>query len=87
MGPMKEDRISGTSEQVRALQESILEKGDQITHAILEYMRAVNATGHITPTPPWPKTDEIIARLTYPARLLELVISVPTVSRGPSPVK
>jgi hypothetical protein len=59
--------------KVRALQEDILKKNYETIRAIVEYLREVNSTGHVTPPPPWPKEE--VAQLTYGSRLLDAAIS------------
>jgi hypothetical protein len=70
---MKAEAVSNDN-CVDEARNKVLRKNHEIILAIMDYMTALKATGHVKPTPPFPKDE--IARLVLGTQLLNVIIAV-----------
>lgn len=63
-----------SDKDVQKLLDDMLKKNTDSIRAALAYLAGVASTGHVKPTPPFPKKDEI-ARVVYGIQVFNLVIA------------
>ena len=62
-----------SDENVQKLKDDMLKKNTDSIRAALAYLTGVASTGHVKPTPPFPKDE--LARVVYGVQVLSLVIA------------
>lgn len=61
-----------SDEELNKLREDLMKKNHESIRAMLAYTSGLASTGHVKPTPPWPKDE--IACLVAGLQLLHVVI-------------